>query len=273
MTRLFGIAALFALAGASVQAATPLGDGFTYQGRLTDNNAPANGLYDLSFTMFDAATGPGTLFLDPLQLEDVPVENGVFTVQLDFGSGYFNGQQRWLEIGVRDGVSVGAFDLLAGRQELTAAPYAQYARQVNPRVVIPSITSLSGAINSISAGGGNAPWVFAGPTATVSVGIGQRITAEAVGSLATGTPGVLLAYAAMCTQPAAGGTLTTMNGGNGVAEYFPDGVGQYRQLTGSQTKLAAAAGSFKVGLCIRNTSGTGLNLSGDSVSGWVMVSN
>jgi hypothetical protein len=30
---------------------------FTYQGRLTDGGAPANGTYELEFKLFDAASG------------------------------------------------------------------------------------------------------------------------------------------------------------------------------------------------------------------------
>ena len=32
------------------------GTAFTYQGRLTDQGAPANGIYDLRFTVYDALT-------------------------------------------------------------------------------------------------------------------------------------------------------------------------------------------------------------------------
>lgn len=257
--------------------AAPAGDAFTYQGRLTDNNAPANGLYDLSFTLHDVATGQGTLSVDPVQFDDVPVENGVFSVQLDFGGGYFTGEQRWLAIAVRDGASSGPYELLAGRQELTAAPYAQYALNVpptNPRTIIPSITGLSGGISQIPAGGANASWTFAGPQATVSVATGQRITASAVGAFTMVNPGSIRAFSAICMQPTAGGAITPINGGNGLETWFPDGFqGQYRQMGASQTLLVATAGSFRVGLCVRNTSGTGLNLSGDRTDGWVMVSN
>jgi hypothetical protein len=45
-------------------------------------------------------------------------------VKLDFGSGAFNGDARWLEIGVRPGASTGAYTTLDSRQELTPAPYA-----------------------------------------------------------------------------------------------------------------------------------------------------
>ncbi len=257
--------------------ASPAGDAFTYQGRLTDNNAPANGLYDLSFTLHDVATGLGTLSVDPVQFDDVPVENGVFTVQLDFGGGYFTGEQRWLAIAVRDGASNGSYELLAGRQELTAAPYAQYALNVpptNPRTIIPSITSLSGGFAQIPAGGPSAPWTFTGPQATVSVATGQRITASAVGSFTTVNAGSIRAYSAICIQPTAGGTLTRLNGGTGLETWFPEGSqGQLRQMGGSQTLLVATAGSFRVGLCARNINVDAHSLRFDGMDGWVMVSN
>src|SRR5512135_238287 len=33
------------------------GTGFTYQGRLLDNGVPANGQYDIAFTLYDALSG------------------------------------------------------------------------------------------------------------------------------------------------------------------------------------------------------------------------
>ena len=47
--------ALLACAG-SVTLADPLGTAFTYQGRLNSTGQPANGHYDLRFTLYDAVT-------------------------------------------------------------------------------------------------------------------------------------------------------------------------------------------------------------------------
>src|SRR5215469_15101912 len=62
---------------------------FTYQGRLTDGGTPANGNYDLQFTLWDALNG-GTQQPQPnpvtVMLPSVSVTAGVFTVQLDFGA-------------------------------------------------------------------------------------------------------------------------------------------------------------------------------------------
>jgi len=101
----------------------PVGTGFTYQGRLEDNNSPANGIYDFQFSLFDAAA-LGNQIGSTLTLADVPVEHGIFSVQLDFSSGAFGGGERWLQIAVRPGASAGAYTALLPRQELSPAPYA-----------------------------------------------------------------------------------------------------------------------------------------------------
>jgi hypothetical protein len=51
---------LFALSELWLNAASP-STAFTYQGRLLDNGVAANGLYDLQFTNYDAATGGNAL--------------------------------------------------------------------------------------------------------------------------------------------------------------------------------------------------------------------
>src|SRR5688500_9488014 len=77
---------------------TPVGDGFTYQGRLTTGGAPANGTHDLSFTLYDAETA-GNQVAGPIA-QSVMVVTGVFTVTLDFGAAAFNGDARYLQISV-----------------------------------------------------------------------------------------------------------------------------------------------------------------------------
>ncbi|MHC4721426.1 MAG: hypothetical protein ACYS6I_01830, partial [Planctomycetota bacterium] len=42
---------------AGVGWAAPMGTAFTYQGRLTDANSPADGLYDFRFELYDALNG------------------------------------------------------------------------------------------------------------------------------------------------------------------------------------------------------------------------
>ena len=100
---------------------------FTYQGRLIDRGQPAVGTYDFSFRLRDAATNGNSLGL-PLTRVSVPVTNGLFTSLLDFGDDALAAQPLWLEIGVRTNGSVSAYTVLAPAQNLTAAPYAAFAR-------------------------------------------------------------------------------------------------------------------------------------------------
>ena len=76
------------------------GTAFTYQGRLNDGGSPANGIYDLRFTIYDALTG-GSAVSGTLTAAPVAVSNGLFTVTLDFGPEAFTGAARWLDIDVR----------------------------------------------------------------------------------------------------------------------------------------------------------------------------
>jgi len=105
--------------------AAPLSTAFTYQGRLADAGNPAQGSYDLRFAIWDAAAD-GNIVVGPITNSPVVVSNGAFTTTLDFGAGVFDGNARWLEIGVRTSGSVSDFTLLSPRQPLTPTPYALY---------------------------------------------------------------------------------------------------------------------------------------------------
>ncbi|SPE54742.1 conserved exported hypothetical protein [Verrucomicrobia bacterium] len=105
------------------------GTAFSYQGQLENGGSPANGGYDLRFSLYDVATG-GTLVAGFITNSATPVSNGLFTVVLDFGAGVFGGTPYWLQIGVRTNGG-GAFAALSPRQELTPAPYAIYAEGAN----------------------------------------------------------------------------------------------------------------------------------------------
>lgn len=108
------------------QPAAPLDSGFTYQGRLDVAGAPANGVYDFQFRLFDAASG-GSQVGGMVNVDDVPVTDGLFNVMLDFGAGAFDGEARWLELAVRDGSSTGGYNHLLPLQQLSASPYALYS--------------------------------------------------------------------------------------------------------------------------------------------------
>jgi len=103
-------------------AAASFSTSFTYQGQLTDEGSPADGDYDFQFALYDALSG-GAQVGSNVSADDMTVTDGLFTVLLDFGA-VFDGTALWLEIGVREGSSTGAYTILSPRQALTAAPYA-----------------------------------------------------------------------------------------------------------------------------------------------------
>src|SRR5262245_58655153 len=79
------------------------GTAFTYQGRLTDNGVPANGPYDLRFTLHTNDVAPGTQIGLTVTSNEWLVVNGLFTVTLDFGAVWgsravFDGTPRWLQV-------------------------------------------------------------------------------------------------------------------------------------------------------------------------------
>ncbi|MBI2565704.1 MAG: hypothetical protein HYV63_01550 [Candidatus Schekmanbacteria bacterium] len=110
--------------------AAPLDARFTYQGYLTDGGLAANGAYDLTFSLFDASAD-GNQIASTVTVADVTVTNGTFSTALDFGAGAFTGDERFLEIAVRQGASSGAYTPLSPRHRLDATPHAQFAISAN----------------------------------------------------------------------------------------------------------------------------------------------
>jgi hypothetical protein len=100
---------------------TSVGSSFSYQGELKNASGPVQGTCAFQFVLFDAPSGGaqvGTALNQSVQVVD-----GLFTVQLDFGAGAFDGTSHWLQVAVQcAGDSVPT--VLAPRQQLTAVPYA-----------------------------------------------------------------------------------------------------------------------------------------------------
>ena len=98
---------------------------FTYQGKLSNSGAPANGNFDLIFTLFDNLVTPPGNPLGDVVLSNVTVTGGIFSVTLDFGAcpSCFNGSARYLEIAVRP-TGIGSLTTLSPRQPVNSNPYA-----------------------------------------------------------------------------------------------------------------------------------------------------
>lgn len=73
---------------------------FSYHGTLQDRGHPADGSYDLELTLYSAAAG-GRALGGPLQLYAVPVRDGSFATQADFGPLANVSGTAWLGVKVR----------------------------------------------------------------------------------------------------------------------------------------------------------------------------
>lgn len=97
-----------------------LAQSFTYQGYLREGGVPANGAFNLTFKLFNAASG-GVQVGSTITLDETGVANGLFTVELNFGATAFTGADRWLEMAVNG-------TTLTPRVKITAAPLASFSQ-------------------------------------------------------------------------------------------------------------------------------------------------
>ena len=136
----------------AVALAAPLGTAFTYQGLLKASGDVATGLYDIEACLFDSPGGP-TALVCATPFDNVPVEDGVFTIELDFGAA-FAGQERYLELRVRPGDSVASHTVLSPRQLIRPAPEALHARALAAAAQsgLPGISVIDDPVNSVGEG-------------------------------------------------------------------------------------------------------------------------
>ncbi|WP_376695725.1 hypothetical protein [Wenzhouxiangella sp. EGI_FJ10305] len=88
----------------------------TYQGQLQDAAGPVTDTHKMAFRLFDSETGDGQIGSE-VSIAAVSVQDGLFEVELDFGSEAFSQRPRYLEIEV-------AGSVLEPRQRIAPAPTA-----------------------------------------------------------------------------------------------------------------------------------------------------
>ena len=216
--------------------AAPLGTAFTYQGRLAIGTNVANGNYDLKFSVYDASS-IGNQVGNSLTNAATGVTNGLFAVTLDFGSGVFTGEARWLEIAVRTNGG-GAFTALSPRQPITPAPYSLYAPSAG------TATTAITASNAVPGSVGNAA-LAVGAVDSSRIADGTIVTAD-INSIDAGK---IVGGDLQATRLNVGsahiltGTLATIAGGtNNAATNSYATVGGGQQNTASRNCATVAGG-------------------------------
>ncbi|MBS0197214.1 MAG: hypothetical protein JSR77_10690 [Planctomycetes bacterium] len=147
---LSGLLIAAAMTAASAQSFTT---GFTYQGRLDEAGVPAASSYDMRFRLYTLSVG-GVQVGSTLSALNITPENGCFAVKLDFGTGAYTGQTRWLEIDVAYAGSSG-YTTLTPRRELTAAPHASFSLNALSAATANNALALNGQAASYYLNAGN----------------------------------------------------------------------------------------------------------------------
>jgi len=99
---------------------------FTYQGQIRNGEALVDGNMDVRFTLWDALDSGATVG-SVVTKTNLPVADGRFATELDFGSSAFAGDSRWIQMEVRSPAGTGQYLALAPRQKINAVPYALYS--------------------------------------------------------------------------------------------------------------------------------------------------
>jgi hemin uptake protein HemP len=192
----------------------------TYQGQLQQDGQPFTGTPEMEFRLFDSLTGTNQIG-DTEIVEAVPVNEGLFQVELNFGAGVFDGTERWLEIEV-------AGNILEPRQRITGAPWSHQALsvvagsigsdQIAPGAVGPDellTDSLTIASGTGLQGGGD---VALGGSTTIGIadgGVGgMQIATGAIGADQTDSDQIQLRITGSCGP---GTTLAGVNSDGSVA--------------------------------------------------------
>jgi len=134
---------------------------------------------------------------------------------------------------------------------------------------------ISGLANSIPAGGANAPWAWAGQTLTTSLIGDESISAAFTVPLGHGSGSPVPVVTGVCYQSLPNGNITSFDASFTWGQEFdiPVNTTALRTMTSAVGKRSnLPAGSYKIGMCIKNKSGTGVSLNNnDYVNGVIEI--
>ena len=151
--RLLPLAGLLALSLPAASFAQTVPSAMNFQGRLakTDGTPVPDGAYNVTFSLYNAATGGALLWTK--NVTGISVHNGAFATRLDFSSGFqngatlasaFGGSPVYLDISINGGAS------LAPRQQFVSNAYA-FTANTALNVATGSVTGAGLAAGTITA--------------------------------------------------------------------------------------------------------------------------
>lgn len=272
----------------------PVNSTFTYHGRLPNGPQHQNGEHDFRLTLYDALTG-GNRIAGPVVLTYQTVDDGNFTLLVDFGPSPFQGEARYMEIAEKRSGHNEDYRVLSPRATLAPVPYAL---SLMPGAVISSTIASPGSILNIYNGGsGNGLYsssyggrgVYGNSTtgtgvygvSTSSNGVSGRSNGMGAGVYGSGYYGGKFissngmgVFAQSSTDDAVHGLVMTGTAGSGVAGIHNGGgygvsgssargVGVY----GTSTDHAGVHGSSDTNYGVWGQSGSGPGVYGNSNSG------
>ena len=129
--------------------ATTLQSAFSYQGYIEDGSGAITDTCDLEFKLWDDPS-IGTQIGSTVTKAGVSVSEGLFSVQLDFGAAAFEGDDRYLEIGIKC-TGDSSFTTLSPRQPITPVPYAMFAMDTVQLENVINVAKSGGDFTSIQA--------------------------------------------------------------------------------------------------------------------------
>jgi hypothetical protein len=135
------VVSLVLILTAGIASAAPVTTSISYQGKLTNAaGTPLTGTYTLTFRLYNVSTG-GTA-LDTI-IQDVQVNQGLFTTNLSYNPNLFNGQALWL------GIKAGADPEMTPRQEIRPVPYALNVAGGALDQILTKVTDIQTKVNTI----------------------------------------------------------------------------------------------------------------------------
>ncbi len=229
---------------------TPLGTGFTYQGRLTDaQGRPVEGPCNFRFKVYDVETGGDPI--TPMLSQNAVLDKGLFTIpNLDFGPGIFDGNQRWLWINFRCPADTGEWTELKDRLLITAVPYAMFAAAGGSITAVDSGPGLLG-------GGSSGQLTLSADTAYLQRRIG--------GVCSTGNAiRAINEDGSVVCEPVGGGALSAAVKGSGMQPKDAQIAALQKQIEALESRMAVLEEAAQDTRPLPGAEGTGEGGRGDS---------